>query len=126
MVIAAYLPPNYKRQQGEDAVSFLTDLIAMVKNKYRDPYVMVWGDFNQWEAMDTMSDFADMREIEVGSTSGEKEIDRFFGNVYRSVTETGTLAPLETEEDGRRSDHRVAFFTCELPRKESFVWQSYS
>ena len=41
---------------------------------------------------------------------------------------SGTLAPLETEgeEDVRKSDNRVAYCTVNLPRKETFHWESYT
>ena len=43
----------------------------------------------------------------------------------RSLTSYGTFAPLETE-DSRRSDHRGAYCTVTLKRKEAFQWESYS
>ena len=44
----------------------------------------------------------------MGNTRGDKVIDRIFSNMGRSVLEAGSYAPLETE-DGRVSDHRVAY-----------------
>lgn len=57
-------------------------------------------------------------------TRGSKSIDRIFVNFSRSVTNSGTLAPLESAEEVE-SDHRIAFCKFKLQRKESFRWESY-
>lgn len=45
----------------------------------------------------------------------------------RSIVESGTAAPLETEdEDVARSDHRTAFVKLTLTREKAFRWQKYS
>ena len=66
----------------------------------------------------------------VGPTRGRRHIDRIFVNVSRSITEYGTLAPLETEQDelsqSTASDHQVAHVALSLPRKEAFKWEHYS
>ena len=68
-----------------------------------------------------MEDFVDIKEADVGCTRGTKVIDRVFLNNYRSVTESGTVVPLETEEDDpAKSDHRVAHVKIDLPRVEAF------
>lgn len=69
-----------------------------------------------------------MTEVPVGCTRGNRSIDRIFTNMGRSVIGSGTWAPLETDgDDGvARSDHRVAYCTLEIERKETFVWLEYT
>ena len=108
----------------------VADIITEVKRRFRDPYLAIMGDFNQWKVGEALIDFADVAEVQVGSTRGSRSIDRIFVNFSRALSNYGTLAPLETEEarDGQvgRSDHRVAFCAVLLDRKRTFKWESYS
>ena len=129
VLIAAYLPPGYSRAKGVAALSYVEEVLVVVKRRYKDPYVIVGGDFNQWKLEDCLADFVDMKEVEVGNTRGNKAIDRLFTNVSRAVTESETVSPLETEEEEgllRKSDHRVAFCKLGLQRREAFRWASYT
>ena len=103
VVVACYVPPTYDKRRGEGALAHIADVISEIKRHFSDPYIILSGDFGE-----TLLEFADMKEIKVGY----KKIDRFFTNFSRTVTESGTLAPLETEEDERRSDHKVAFLNA--------------
>lgn len=73
----------------------------------------------------------EIMEVQVGPTRGGRSIDRFFVNFGRSVVESGTLAPLETEPDETtgetsKSDHKTAYCRAEIQKVESFRWQEYS
>lgn len=72
-----------------------------------------------------MEDLVDMTEVKHGPTRAGREIDRTFVNFGRSIVDSGTLEPLETE-GGLTSDHRVAWARTELERKEeAMVTYSY-
>ena len=123
-VVACYLSPNYSRARGEEALAFITDTIIEIKRKYSNPYIVVAGDFNQWRVDNALSD---LPEVAVGNTRKDKRIDHISTNTGRNVTESGTVAPLETEDlDARESDHRVAYSRTCLPRARTFEWQTYS
>ena len=129
VVLACYVPPGYNRFRGASALEYIEGLVIQVKRRYEDPYVVLAGDFNQWKVEDNLANFADIREVEVGKTRGNRAIDRIFTNMSRSVVHSGTVAPLETEEiDGetRRSDHKIAFCNMSLTRREAFKWQTYT
>ena len=97
VIIGCYLPPGYNRERGRQALNFIEDVVVNMKRRYVDPYLIIAGDFNQWRVEGSLSDFADIKEVEVGPTRGVRSIDRIFTNVSRSVEESGTLRPLETE-----------------------------
>ena len=127
VVIAAYLPPSYKRQRGEAALNYIEEVVIEVKRCFKDPYVAIMGDFNQLKMEQPLSNFLDVSEVPVGPTRGTRRIDRIFVNVGQSITESGTLEPLETEgEESTVSDHRIAFCRLELNRREAFRWETYS
>ena len=122
VVIACYIPPNYDRKRGAGAINFVRDCITNSKKHYKDPYILLAGDFNQWAVEEAVVEYPDMMEILFGSTRESRSIDRFFTNVGSLVPESGTLAPLETEADDKgnsmSSDHRVAYACLELKRRE--------
>ena len=127
LCVGCYLPPNYPVPKGKAALEHIENVIRDLKRTYQDPFILVGGDFNQWEVGEALSDFPDLREVDVGPTRGSRCIDRIFSNFGRSITDCGTVPPLEPEpgHQGSRSDHRVAFMRAELPKARSFEWVSY-
>ena len=99
-----------------------------VKRRFRDPFILVGGDFNQWLVEEALEEFPDIREANVGFTREEKCIDRMFTNFGRAQRSSGTVPPLDVEQGqpGCPSDHRVAYVRAALPRIRSFEWMSYS
>ena len=127
VVIAAYIPPNYTVPRGKQCLDYIELCVMEAKNKYRNPYIVVAGDFNQWDAPTALQEFVDISEVSVGPTRGDQSIDRLFCNMSRAVIESGTVPPLETEaDDAARSDHLVAYVTVDLPRRDAFEWISYT
>ena len=47
LVIARYFPPGYTVPRGSAALAYIKDVILELKRKYRDPFLVVGGDFNQ-------------------------------------------------------------------------------
>ena len=97
VVLACYLPLNLKADQAAGALDFIRGAVVEMKRKFQDPYVVVSGDFNQWKVDETLEDFPDLSETDVGPTRGNRLIDRSFSNFARSVRECGTLPPLEAD-----------------------------
>ena len=64
-----------------------------------------------------------------GPTRGDRSIDRSFVNFNRPIKESGTLEPLETEDD-RQSDHRIAWFAADFPRQPTttleYTYRAYT
>ena len=127
LTVACYLPPNYNARRGKEALNHIENVVLEIKRMYRDPFIMVAGDFNQWPVQDALQDFTDLKEAPVGPTRNDRSIDRIFTNFNRSITESGTVPPLEPEPgyQGTRSDHRVAFARAALPRTRTYEWLSY-
>ena len=127
VIVAGYLPPGYDKQRGKGALDYIEEVVIEVKRRYVDPFIVVAGDFNHWRIDSSLSNFVNLKEIPVGSTRGSRSIDRVFMNVSRSVIESGTLLPLETEgEDTRKSDHMVVYCKILLSKQETYRWESYS
>ena len=97
-----------------------------MKRRFKDPYIVIAGDLNQWKVDDVLADFSDILEVKDGCTRKERAVDRIFLNVSRSVTGYGMLQPLQAEESDVLSDHKVAYCWTKLKKKQSFVWEKYT
>ena len=130
VLVVCYVPPGYNRDRGKGAIDYVESVVIELKRRYQDSYVLVGGDFKQWRIDEAMDNFADIKEVGVGPRRGRRSIDQVFTNMYRSVTESGTKTPLETEDDDKgktkKSDHRVVFCKISLQRRTKFRWINYS
>ena len=96
-MIAAYIPPNYPVSRGRACIDYIEELLVEVKRRINDPFIILGGDFNQWPAEESIAEFADFSEIQVGSTRGDRAIDRFFSNMGRSIDSSGSVPPLDAD-----------------------------
>ena len=104
-------------------------MIAEGKRKFPDCSIVLAGDFNQWPAEEIVQDHPELAEVVHGPTRIDRSIDRSFVNFRRSISSSGTCEPLETE-DGRKSDHRVAWaealFEREVNRKLTYSYREHT
>ena len=126
LVLGCYVPPNYTARRGKQFLDYLTDLILHLKRKYTDPYILVGGDFNQWDLSAALEDYKDLQEVHVGATRGNKAIDRCFHNFGECIKKAGVLPPLETPDSAKKSDHLLVYAEAEIPRFEAYELITYS
>lgn len=107
-------PPNLSTVKSRQLIDYVSDVVGEAKRTFADCSIVVAGDFNQWPVQDILQDHPDLQEVVHGPTRGDREIDRSFVNFGRSITESGALPPLETE-DGKLSDHRIAWAQATFP-----------
>ena len=127
LTVACYLLPGYSVPRGRGALDHIENVVQELKRTYKDPFIIVGGDFNQWRVQDALLDYPDLREVDVGPTRGDRCINWIFTNFGRSIGELGTVPPLEPEpgHQGCRSDHQVSFFKAEVKKTRSFEWITY-
>ena len=77
-MVGCYIPPTYSAAEGAAALDQVTQAVIEVKRRFRSPYVVVAGDFNQWEVDKALVDFTNLVEAPVGPTRGSRAIDRIF------------------------------------------------
>ena len=116
--LVCYAPPNLTPTRSTELLEYVSDVVSELKRKFRDSLIIVGGDFNQWPVEDILEDHPDLTESKHGPTRGDLSIDRTFTNFGRSISEALTLEPLETE-DGRVSDHKIAFTRADFPKPKS-------
>ena len=81
VLIACYLLPGYTRQRGVAALDYIEERLVELKRRYKDPYLIVAGDFNHWRVEDSLANFGDMKEVEVGNTRGNSNRQVFYQHV---------------------------------------------
>ena len=126
VVIGCYIPPNYNTARAKACLDHITDVVLEARRKYSDPFVVVSGDFNQWDIGCAHQDYADIVKSAVGPTRGGRCIDRVFTNFSDFVQGAGTLPPLETDCRNKKSDHMIAYVEAHFPRKGAFKTLKYT
>ena len=128
LVVGCYIPPGYMVPRSTACLDFIRETVTELKRRYDDPYVVVSGDFNQWDVGGALRDFNDLLESPVGPSRGDRSIDRTFSNLTEFVQECGTVPPLEPDLPGAgaASDHLTTLVRCSIPRVRKFKWLSYS
>ena len=106
--ITCYAPPNLSSARANELAEYGSEVISEAKRSFNDCLITVAGDFNQWPLDLILDEHPSLTEVMHGNTRGDRAIDRSLVNYGRSVSECGTLPPLETEA-GNQSDHRIAW-----------------
>ena len=94
-VVTTYVRPNYMTSRTESALNYLSNVIVEVKRKFRDCWIVVGGDFNQWGLGTVLEDHPDLSLVLTEPTRGSKTIDLFATNFNRQITEAYTLHPFK-------------------------------
>ena len=125
---AAYIPPNYTTARGKACLEHINNLVLNIKRNTQDPYILIAGDFNQWDVGLAVQDYADLVEVPTPATRGERHIDRIFTNWSDDIHDSGCLPPLETEgpaDTKSYSDHKIQYMCSRLVRKQPVVWETF-
>ena len=70
IVVSAYLPPNYVRDQNREFFECLSDAILEVKSKFPDSWITVGGDWNRRSLSPITDAIPDLVEIKTPPTRG--------------------------------------------------------
>ena len=128
-VIAVYIPPNYTVARGKACLLHLKDLVLDIKRKVRDSYILIAGDFNQWDVGDALLDYPDLLEVPSPPTRGDRKIDKIFTNWHDDIHQSGCLPPLETDaplEIRTTSDHKIQYLCSRIEKREPIRWENYT
>ena len=106
----------------------INDLVHSFKARYKDPYLIIAGDWNKAETDIAFEDFVNIVPIPMPPTRGDEVLDIIFTNMNSTVTVTDVCPPLipNSGMPGRPSDHNIVAVQFELPRSQKFRWLNYS
>ena len=128
-VIATYIPPNYTVSRGSACLDHLNKVILHIKQSHQDPYLLLAGDFNQWNVEQAIQDYDELVEIDTPPTRDNRRIDRIFTNWNEDITDFRCVPPLETEgtaESRSQSDHNIQYACARLTKKEPIKWEIFT
>ena len=59
LVIAIYIPPSYNADKNKAVLSYICDLVLIMKNRYQNPHIVIGGDINNRNLRSALSDYRD-------------------------------------------------------------------
>ena len=75
IAICVYMPPSLSSSSAQGCLGFLVDAVLEIKRKYKDPFISIGGDFNQFDISAALSDYPDMTLVLTKPTRGDRTID---------------------------------------------------
>ena len=126
-VVGCYMPPNIRAAESAEFLQLLVDVLHEAKRRFSDPYLVIAGDFNQFNVKQALEEHRELKEVATGPTRGRRTIDKAFTNFHRRITDSNVVAPLapNTGARGTSSDHGVVFFKARLEFSPPVTWTSY-
>ena len=85
LIISCYLPPGYDVRKGKACLDHVSDHVLHCKAKYKEPYLVIMGDFSQWNISEALSHYRDIGEASVGPTRGSRCLDRIFVSFVEDI-----------------------------------------
>ena len=125
IAICIYMPPSMTVQSANSCLSYLVDSIIELKERYRDPFIAISGDFNSYDVAGHLADYPDLVLVKTGPTRKNRTIDLVFTNFPEQIVDSGTISPL-VNDSGVPSDHKVVYCSASLKRYEAYEWVTYS
>ena len=90
--IGAYLTTALDQASAEIFLEYFNDLLHSHKAKYRDPHIIVAGDWNKANTGIALDDFLSVREVPTPPTRGDEFLDLIFTNMSQSRGDRGLPA----------------------------------
>ena len=125
VAIVVYVPPHYNADQNRSLLSYTNDVLLAVKSKYDVPYIVYGGDFNRRDFDLSTCEHPEIKAINVGPTRAGAVLDILATNFNESLSESGTVEPIWSQERVR-SDHRTVLVSHKMPRVPEYKIEEYS
>ena len=124
-IIGAYVPPSANAAETDQFLSYVADLVSVVKNKYSSPYITIAGDFNHRKIGQYLREYPEVKLVHTGPTRGRNTLDLVYTNFDEFVKEAITVEPIANNE-GVMSDHLAVHVAATIPRVPNYSVQTYS
>ena len=125
LVICIYIPPWYKADESKECLEHLEGLIAMLTKRYRDPYILVGGDFNERRIGTAIRGSKNIKVVNTPPTRGNKTLDIIACSFTDCLFRAGVTDPIFNSE-GTETDHKTVYASFDLPRVPQYSVQKYS
>ena len=122
--IAVYLPPVLNADQVRCCLRDVNDAIVHIKNKYKDPYLLVGGDFNKKDLSTDLADHKEIDQLLTGPTRGTNILDILATNFNDLLDENGVTEPIVSEV-GIPTDYLTVFASFKMSRVPQYRIQEF-
>ena len=122
VLISVYLPPNYTRQENNQFMETLADVLTEAKSKYPGCRLTLGGDWNGRSLMEITDALPELQKTPTGPTGELATLDILLTNYRDHLVSSGTTYPLESDSLAE-SDHKVVLSEALLPRERAFSWE---
>ena len=121
VVFVIYVPPTTRAGELQILKDSMVAEITAAKLAYKDPVILVGGDFNRRDFDGSFGNAEELLRIETPPTRGQHTLDIFYTNIGRNVVETAVLPPLETGGGGL-SDHKCVYAAARFKMDRGYEW----
>ena len=123
VVFVVYITPSIRAADLETLKEELTVEVGAARQAFKDPIIVVNGDFNHRDVGGTLNNVDDFHAVSTEPTRGDNTIDIVYTNVQQhiNVNETRCLPPLRSN-GGADSDHRCVYVDALFLPERNFKW----
>ena len=119
LIVCTYMPPGM-RSSGT-CFEEIIGIINEAKVIFPDPFVVVGGDFNEFNTEPLTTAFSELVIAESPPTRADRKIDLLLTNFNRCIKKCSSREPLSNLE-GTLSDNNVMYYQAALPKKTLAKW----
>ena len=124
-IFGIYVPPRMKVADYTELMETLVLAISDIKTKHLDPILIVGGDMNRRNFDAITGAFTDFEMVNTGPTRYGATLDLLITNIEAFSKGNQVLAPLETEDGTKKSDHCIISASYCLSKKKKTEWKTY-
>ena len=121
VVFVAYVPPGMRSGDLERLRELLALEVAAAKESYKDPIIVVNGDFNHRDVGHALGEVGDFDLLATDYTRGRSTIDLVYTNCAPNIKNSTTLPPLQAG-GGALSDHKCFYVVAEFVPMKKYKW----
>ena len=116
-----YIPQSTRASDLTKIRDALSEEIAAAKVSYKNPMILIGGDFNPRDISSYLGDTEPLAPIPTGPTRGDGVLDVVFTNFGEHVQESKVVPPLQAK-NGTVSDHKCVYIRAVFPPVKQFEW----
>ena len=121
-VIGVYLSTRMTKKEADKCIQTIIITINKIKLQHENPYIILGGDFNNYDITPILEDFADLKLHLTAPTRGNNTLDLAITNIEDKISNAQVYPPLRNEDSGTDSDHGLVVFNASWQHSHAFKW----
>ena len=121
-VLGIYLSTRLTAAEANKGIQTLIIAINKIKTEHENPYVIVGGDFNNFDHKPILDDFADIELHITPPTRGGRTLDLALTNIEAQIHDHEIHPPLRNDENQTDSDHKLVVYYAAWSHSHAFKW----